>query len=462
MKNFKLPLLLCMITLSQIVFGQQNKMAMIQGKITIKNMPKEIALYSIVNGEVALHSKVNVDEDGNFGFYFAPSYSGFYRIAERKIPVRLFIAPGKNTSINITDDNYAVLEVNDKENKKMEEWSNIISKMKIANSLSGMITYKDIFPLLPDMEKQKNSFIANLKTGNPSFDKLMKGMSEADFEYELFHFLIMPRNIHPNYDSLPDLYQKYAAGPHFTTTASMQYDFGQQSMSAYLMYIYTQRAIKEKGVRSSSVDLFYQLVIDRIKNDTLKGWYFLNSNIVRTKAYDQKYRDMVEKYKPYILNDAQKQKLHDFELTIRTFGDGELAMNFDGKTPEGKKVSLNDLKGKMVLVDVWATWCSPCRAEIPALQKLEKEMEGKDIIFMSYSIDEKKDYDKWKKMIVDSTLGGLQLIGDLAWKSEMATNYKITGIPRFMLFDKEGKIVTIDSPRPSNPELKTMIEKYLK
>jgi thiol-disulfide isomerase/thioredoxin len=114
------------------------------------------------------------------------------------------------------------------------------------------------------------------------------------------------------------------------------------------------------------------------------------------------------------------------------------------------------------LVDVWATWCSPCRAEIPALQKMEKEMEGKDIVFMSYSIDEKKDYDKWKKMIVDSTLGGLQLIGDLAWKSEMATNYKITGIPRFMLFDKEGKIVTIDSPRPSNPELKTMIEKYLK
>jgi len=462
MKNIKLLLLLCMITLSQIVFGQQNKMAMIQGKITVKNMPKEIALYSVVNGEVSLHSKVNVDEDGNFGFYFAPSYSGFYRIAERKIPVRLFIAPGKNTSINITDDDYTVLEVNDKENKKMEEWSNIIGKMKIANNLSGMITYKDIFPLLPDMEKLKNSFIANLKTGNPSFDKLMKGMSEADFEYELFHFLIMPRNIHPNYDSLPDLYQKYAAGPHFTTTASMQYDFGQQSMPAYLMYLYTQRAIKEKGVRQSSVDLIYQLVIDRIKNDTLKGWYFLNSNIVRAKAFDQKYRDMVEKYKPYILNDAQKQKLHDFELTIRTFGDGELAMNFDGKTPEGKKVSLNDLKGKMVLVDVWATWCSPCRAEIPALQKLEKEMEGKDIIFMSYSIDEKKDYDKWKKMIVDSTLGGLQLIGDLAWKSEMATNYKITGIPRFMLFDKEGKIVTIDSPRPSNPELKKMIEKYLK
>lgn len=461
MKKFKLLSLLCMISLSQILFGQQNKMAMIQGKITVKNMPKEITLYSVVNGEVELHSKVNVDQEGNFGFYFAPSYSGFYRIAERKIPVRLFIAPGKKTSINITDDGYTVIDVNDKENKKMEEWSNIIGKMKIANNLGGMITYKDIFPILPDMEKSKNSFVANLKTGNPSFDKLMKGMSEADFEYELYHFLNMPRTAHPKYDSLPDLYQKYAAGPHFTTTASMQYDFGQQSMYPYLMFLYSQKANKEKGVRAAG-DPMQQLVLDNIKNDTLKGWHFLNSNLLRAKAFDQKYRDMAEKFKPYILNDAQKQKLHNFELTIRTFGDGEMAMNFEGKTPEGKTIALKDLKGKMVLVDVWATWCSPCRAEIPSLQKLEKEMEGKDIIFMSYSIDEKKDYEKWKKMIVDSTLGGLQLIGDAAFKSDICTNYKINAIPRFMLFDKEGKIVTIDSPRPSNPDLKALIEKHLK
>ncbi len=459
MKNFKVLVLFCMIVVTQIVYGQQIKMAMIQGKITVKNMPKEIALYSIVNGETVLHSKVNVDEDGNFGFYFAPSYSGFYRIAERKIPVRLYITPGKKTSIDITDEGYSVLEATDKENKKMEEWSNIIGKMKNANSLGAMNTYRDIFPEMPAIEKQKNTFVANLKTGNNSFDKLMKAMSEADFEYELFHFLNMPRTVHPKFDSLPDIYRKYAAGPHYTTTASLKYDFGQQSMGAYLMYMYSEKM--SKGVKPGP-DFMQQSAIENIKNDTLKGWYFLNNNLVRARAFDQKYRDMAEKYKPYILTDAQKQKLHNFELTIRTFGDGEQAINFDGKTPAGKTVALNDLKGKVVLVDVWATWCGPCRKEIPALQKLEKEMEGKDIVFMSYSIDEKKDYDKWKKMIVDSTLGGLQLIGDLAWKSDICTNYKITGIPRFMLFDKEGKIVTIDSPRPSNPDLKTLIEKHLK
>lgn len=461
MKNFKVLTLLCMIATNQIVFGQQNKMAMIQGKITVKTIPQDIALYSIINGEAVLHSKVNVDAEGNFGFYFAPTYSGFYRISERKIPVRLYIAPGKKTSIDITDEGYSVLESTDKENKKLEEWSNIISKMKNANSLGGaLVTYKDIFPVLPEIEKQKNSFVLNLKTNNSFFDKLMKEMAEADFEYELFHFLNMPRTVHPKFDSLPDIYKKYAAGVHFSTTASMQYDFGQQSIYAYLMYLFIEKMNKE-GVKPAP-DFMQQSALDNIKNDTLKGWYFLNSNLLRARSFDQRYRDMAEKYKRYILTDAQKQKLLNFELTIRTFGDGELSINFDGKTPDGKTVALNELKGKVVLVDVWATWCGPCRKEIPALQKLEKEMEGKDVVFMSYSIDEKKDYEKWKKMIVDSTLGGLQLIGNDAWKSDICTNYKITAIPRFMMFDKEGKIVTIDAPRPSNPELRKLIESHLK
>ena len=84
------------------------------------------------------------------------------------------------------------------------------------------------------------------------------------------------------------------------------------------------------------------------------------------------------KYKPYILSADQKSKLHDFELTIRKFGDSEAAINFEGKTVDGKKVALFDFKGKVVVVDVWATWCGPCKGEIPSLQKLEEEMNYKD------------------------------------------------------------------------------------
>jgi thiol-disulfide isomerase/thioredoxin len=224
------------------------------------------------------------------------------------------------------------------------------------------------------------------------------------------------------------------------------------------MYLMTA---KIKHGAQSSADLVPQLCMENVKNDTLKGWYFLNNYLVRSKTFDQAYREKVEKYKPYILSDVQKQKLYAFELTIRTFAEGEQAINFDGKTTDGKTVSLKDMKGKVVLVDVWATWCGPCRGEIPSLKKLEAAMEGKDVVFISYSIDEQKDLEKWKKMIVTDTLGGLQLIGDAAWKSAICTNYKITGIPRFMVFDKDGKIVTTDSPRPSTPELKALLEKQL-
>ena len=138
-----------------------------------------------------------------------------------------------------------------------------------------------------------------------------------------------------------------------------------------------------------------------------------------------------------------------------------MAMNFEGKTVDGKSVSLTDFKGKVVLVDVWATWCGPCKQEIPALQKLEEEMAGKDVVFISYSIVEMKDHDKWVKMVSDIKLGGVQIMGPAAWKSPICTNYKIVGIPRFMVFNKNGQIVTIDSPRPSNPDLKKLLEKQL-
>jgi len=158
----------------------------------------------------------------------------------------------------------------------------------------------------------------------------------------------------------------------------------------------------------------------------------------------------------------RRKKLHDFELTIRKFGDNEPAIDFDGKTVEGKKVSLSDFKGKVVVVDVWATWCGPCKGEIPSLQKLEEEMKGQDVVFISYSIDDMKDHDKWIKFVADEKLGGVQIMGDLAWKSGICLNYKINAIPRFMVFNKQNQIVSIDAPRPSTPALKELIEKLLK
>ncbi|GAA4234621.1 TlpA disulfide reductase family protein [Postechiella marina] len=123
----------------------------------------------------------------------------------------------------------------------------------------------------------------------------------------------------------------------------------------------------------------------------------------------------------------------------------------DYENHAGGLTSLNDLKGKYVYIDMWATWCGPCKAEIPHLKKIEKAYHGKNIEFVSISVDRKNAYDTWKKMVNEKELGGIQL-----WAKEdktFADSYSVTGIPRFILIDPQGKIVKADAPRPSSSKL---------
>lgn len=127
----------------------------------------------------------------------------------------------------------------------------------------------------------------------------------------------------------------------------------------------------------------------------------------------------------------------------------------------GSKTSLKDLKGKYVYVDVWATWCGPCKAEIPSLKALEKKYHGKNIQFVSLSIDDDRSHGgswekartDWKAMIADKELSGIQLFAPNGWQSQFVLDYKIKGIPRFILIDPNGNVVTPDAPRPSDASL---------
>ncbi|WCC44673.1 TlpA disulfide reductase family protein [Tenacibaculum finnmarkense] len=123
---------------------------------------------------------------------------------------------------------------------------------------------------------------------------------------------------------------------------------------------------------------------------------------------------------------------------------------------KGGTTSLDDLKGKYVYIDLWATWCNPCKQEIPFLQKVEKKYHGKKIEFVSISVDNARDYEKWKKMVADKNLSGIQLYakGDKTFSGA----YKVNSIPRFILIDPQGNIVDANAPRPSNPKLITLFD----
>lgn len=140
---------------------------------------------------------------------------------------------------------------------------------------------------------------------------------------------------------------------------------------------------------------------------------------------------------------------------------GTNSPTFNYENHKGGNTKLEDFKGKYVYIDMWATWCGPCRAEIPHLKNLEKEMHGKNIEFVSISIDPAKDKEKWKKFVTEKELGGVQLMADKDWNSQFVLDYAIQGIPRFILIDPNGKIVNADAPRPSSKEIKELLKGLL-
>lgn len=456
MKKTHLIALLLMLAFTS--FAQTDKMAIIKVQMKGEHKPSEMSLGIVKNGEYVSHSKVKVAKDGSFGFCFTPEYSGFYLVGEKTNPIRIYVTPGKVVNLIMNDSSYTVANT-DKENKQLEKWSNALFPLKRCNLLSSIKTYVEIFPQFKLFENKKNIILASQKTGNKTFDAIFPKMVEAEFESELYHFLFMPRSAHPKITDFPEIYNRISTEPRFADASILKYEFGMQYVNFYLMY---QGIYRKAEYKSEGADVFKEACDKRILNDTLKGWYFVKSVLTKAKAFDQAYRDLLEKNKKYVVTDEQKKVLADFALTIRKFSDGEPAINFTGTTPDGKKVSLSDFKGKVVLVDVWATWCGPCKQQIPALQKLEEEMKGKDVVFISFSVDEIKNTQKWKDFVLNEKLGGIQLMGDAAFNSSICTDYSINAIPRFMVFSKDGKIVTINAPRPSESELKELLENQLK
>tara|TARA_R110002073_G_scaffold312586_1_gene484095 strand:- start:20229 stop:21296 length:1068 start_codon:yes stop_codon:yes gene_type:complete len=149
---------------------------------------------------------------------------------------------------------------------------------------------------------------------------------------------------------------------------------------------------------------------------------------------------------------------------------GKMAPEFNNYLDyKGGEKSLKDFRGNYVYIDVWATWCKPCIAQIPFLKQLEKEYKGKNLKIVSISTDEQrrsggsweKAKSKWMKMVKEKNLGGTQL-----WagndEQRFAKDYLINGIPRFILIDPKGKIVDANAPRPFDPKIKEYFNTLLK
>lgn len=119
---------------------------------------------------------------------------------------------------------------------------------------------------------------------------------------------------------------------------------------------------------------------------------------------------------------------------------GKMAPDFAQAKIDGTMLKLSDLKGKVVLIDFWASWCGPCRKENPNVVRLYKEYEKQGFTVLSVSLDKTKE--PWLAAIEKDGLIWPHHVSDLKfWSNEAAQLYKVTGIPFTVLVDREGRII---------------------
>jgi len=134
-------------------------------------------------------------------------------------------------------------------------------------------------------------------------------------------------------------------------------------------------------------------------------------------------------------------RIKDTVAKMKATAVGQKFTDFTMKTPDGKEVKLSDFvgKGKVVLVDFWASWCGPCRREMPNLVEAYKQYKKKKFEIVGVSLD--RNIDDWKKAIKELNITWPQMSDLKFWDCEGAKLYAVSGIPHVILIDGEGTIL---------------------
>jgi thiol-disulfide isomerase/thioredoxin len=447
------------------VFAQtaqsKSKMALVSGVIDLDSSStvKNIYLFSVLEGSRVLFASTKIADDGSYAFALSNPKEGLYYISFADDPnrgknyIRLYVKRGDNLVMNfLNNGSQDTLISGSAEQKKLTAWQKLSADVYDMGMGSGdTATYVSFFPaldkLLPKAEKMKTT----IATPNKKFNRFLVKLIDVDIQCSALSMLLTPRTKHPNKSEWSKYYAKTFHSNMFCDAFLAENGDGLKLIRFYTSYMYMT------GDSIAKMEFREKPYAD-ICNDTLKGIY-IASTLKGYKTYEALEKNMTLLRK-YLVSDHMQQQYFDALKSVSTFKPNTPAYNFNYPDSTGTKYySLrNELAGKVVYVDMWATWCMPCRAEIPYLQKIEEELKDENIAFVSISVDASKE--KWLDFLQKNKLGGLQLYG--GGNNDMIKFYSINGIPRFMLFDTKGNIVSIDAPRPSSIELKDLLIKTLK
>ena len=181
------------------------------------------------------------------------------------------------------------------------------------------------------------------------------------------------------------------------------------------------------------------LMVDKISKNTN-----MYSSIMAIQALDpDKYSDLYKSLDAGLSKKFPKDKnvimFHEVVERMLSTNIGQFAPEISLPSPDGKEIALSSLKGKLVLIDFWASWCGPCRKEMPNVVKIYSKFKNKGFEIYGVSLDQDKE--KWMEAITKDGINWPQVSDLKYWDNVAARIYNVQGIPYTVLIDKDGKII---------------------
>jgi thiol-disulfide isomerase/thioredoxin len=455
----------------------KSSAALVSGKIlnvaTMNGFP--VSLEEVEDGQLVTQGTVQSSKGGDFNICCLVKKEGFYYLSTGRFHVRVYLKPCDRIQLAVDNKtgNLPLLD-GSRENQTVYQWQRLISPITAYGYNLGIVNtdtidmddyirrYESLQPAIAD-------FSGKTDKSNPKFAKAFENAMDVDRELAPIYFLFYKsqkktRGYQPtpkDFNEVPSFYQQFIQPVKFTNTSILMIGEARLLMNLYAKL--NMALLSEEKRQSLSQSEKLNLMMNTISNDTLKS-FFLNDQMGQIGVNNlSEFRETFEPFKKYAKLSPAKETYHGVYglFSGDTAYIGKTAYNFSLPDTASNIVSMKDFKGKIVFVDVWATWCGPCRAQFPFLKEIEEEYaSNKDMVFVGISLDKVDAKQKWKDMIKKESLGGIQLLDDFG--KGFGRKYDISAIPRFMLIDRQGRWIEIRCPKPeTKDELKRYLDKAL-
>jgi len=399
--------------------------------------------------------KIKLNDDKTFTFKTTIDKPVLYTLKTgRKTNIEFYVNPGDVTEIAIDFEN---LKDGAKFTGKLETINNYLSE-KEQISKKYITNFNDFFGLEKD---QFNSKLDSLSTELLEKAKTLSNSSVAELEKSRIGYFIkgMKAN-YPEYNAYVNSVEFYSDSADYSVLEGLDLNNAHHLMfNDYAQLVnmtIINKFVKENGVKAletmpaaEKISKMFALIDANVTNAEVRD-YLKQNAFIEDLSYGEfwKLHDLVSKFLVECKTEGYKNIIVKLFNEKMKLAPGKAAPLFTYNDINGKEYSLESLKGKLVYIDFWATWCGPCRHELPFLEEVEKAYEGKKVTFISMSVDD--DMVAWDKMVKEKKMKGLQLHADGAWASTVAKDYQIKGIPTFFLIDENGMIISPSAPRPSS------------